>query len=152
MTDHPDIVERLNNVTPDQGWAVVNKKTEGIVIWFSKLKTLNARREALAFMGENPHYAETHEIREYTNPCIEHEAAAEITRLRAEADALRKDAERWAKEANRCDDLICGWHAACAFIDADVLKVEDEPRYTEFMAWRKHLEAAAIAATKEQQA
>ena len=51
MTDHTDIVERLNAITPDQGWAVVNKKTEGVVIWFSKWKTFNAHKEALAFLG-----------------------------------------------------------------------------------------------------
>jgi len=81
MSKQPDIVGRLRNIAPDSGWAVVNKETEGIVIWFSRWKSFRARDEALKFMGEHPHYAETHEVREYTSPCLDHEAADEIERL-----------------------------------------------------------------------
>jgi len=78
-----DIVSRLRDVVPEHGWAVVNTKTDGIVIWFSERKEFHTERKARTWLQEHAETHRTHEVRPYENRCIEHEAADEIERWRA---------------------------------------------------------------------
>lgn len=78
-----DLVERLRHIVPEHGWAVVNKKTDGIVIWFSERQAFHSERKARAWLQEHAETHRTHEVRPYEDACLEHEAADEIELLRA---------------------------------------------------------------------
>lgn len=68
-------------------------------------------------------------------------------------EPLAADAERWAKEANRADDLASAWAAACAFIDAHVgdpdMTDEMVRTYAEFQRWREHLKTHNVNSTAD---
>lgn len=74
-----------------------------------------------------------------------HEAAAEITRLGAEAEALRKDAELYRSLREIYSGLFCGMHGMSPYVVFN--KPLIQPMY-----FKPDMLEAAIAATKEQQA
>ncbi len=73
------------------------------------------------------------------------EATARIAALEERVREMEEENERWAREANRCDDYISGYVAACSYIDGltgtdlrAVVRAE-----TEFRKWRDHLKKLA---------
>lgn len=91
-----DIVERLRHACAITGWAVVNTETKGIVIWFSDREEVGIERKARAWLQEHAATHRTHEVQRYEDPCIEHEAASEIDRLRTELQTLHTALQRIA--------------------------------------------------------
>jgi len=76
MTDHPDIVERLH-----------------FEVWFADSRRNRGAKKRPSFEQlSDGTYADDHTQRHWwTWQTAQRQAAAEITRLRAEAEALRKD-------------------------------------------------------------
>ena len=91
------------------------------------LKEVNRLTECLKIANDQ---AERFE-REYYLTLDRLEDAAE--RYRAIAD----NAERWAAEANRVDDLVCAFIAACRVVDAGTGATASD--LAEVRLWREHL-------------
>jgi hypothetical protein len=125
MTDHPDIVESNDSDLPRLVFEAIGYAS---MCWDPKPST--------QVFGTT----QATECAEQLIADVRKLYAAEITRLRAEADALRKDAERyrWLKAEHGWSILGRKFHAIRPYVDAE--EVFDESL------------DAAIAATKEQQA
>lgn len=85
------LIERLKNVPADTGWAVVNTKTEGIVIWFSDRDQWHTEQKARKWLADHSDTHRTHEVRPYESPCLAHEAARAIESLAKQLEEVSAD-------------------------------------------------------------
>lgn len=157
------LIERLENVPADTGWAVWNTKTDGVVIWFSDRDQWHTEHKARKWLAEHADTHRTHEVRPYSSPCLSHEAATTIRRLLAERDALAaKLAEPSEYEfvltelpRDKNGDAVCAASGTADNID-DVVREgnhyaamysQDGPVELEFFAIHRVKVDAAIAST-----
>lgn len=72
-------------------------------------------------------------------------AADRVKELEADARRLAEENDRWAFQANRLDDYVCAFDAACSYIDALVSHETGSAcrAWTDFSKWRTHIKAGA---------
>jgi hypothetical protein len=97
---------------------------------FDGLELGESREEAEAFVS-------------WINARLATQPAAPAESISNELRKARAEAEQWAWEANNRDDLLCGWIAACAFIDSHVADPDITgnmvKHFAEFSKWREVL-------------